>query len=110
LEALRRSQANGGIPRDLNLAQLHLSIIALAVFPLAFPQMTRLATGLSPTSARFRRQRLRFLRSVSARLQMKSPERSRSGAVREKPRTALAKTGSRRLSNPIRTMRAEVAE
>lgn len=65
---LRRAQAHGRIPRDLDLSQLQITMIALTVFPLAFPQMTRLASGLAPTDPRFRRKRLRFLRWLGKRL------------------------------------------
>jgi TetR/AcrR family transcriptional regulator len=68
LARLRGAQAHGRIPPDLDVAQLHLSMIALTVFPLAFPQMTRLAFGLAPTDPRFRRRRLQFLRWLGARL------------------------------------------
>jgi hypothetical protein len=64
-------------------------MIALTVFPLAFPQMTRLATGLAPTDPRFRRKRLRFLRWLGERLSpnagpadAKSPSRPTSGVPR----------------------------
>jgi TetR/AcrR family transcriptional regulator len=65
---LGAAQARGRIPRELDLTQLQISLIALTVFPLAFPQMTRLATGLEPTDPRFRRKRREFLRWVGARL------------------------------------------
>ena len=65
---LRRAQRNGRIPGDIDLIQLQLSIIALTAFPLAFPQMTRLASGLAPTDPRFRRKRLQFLRWLGERL------------------------------------------
>jgi TetR/AcrR family transcriptional regulator len=77
---LRRAQARGRIPRDLDLSQLQISMIALTVFPLAFPQMTRLATGLAPTDPRFRRKRMRFLRWLGQQL---SPE-----ALPKTPRVA----------------------
>ena len=65
---LRRAQAQGLLPPALDLPQLQISIIALSAFPLAFPQMTRLATGLTPTDPRFRRRRLAFLRWLGERL------------------------------------------
>ena len=49
LASLRRAQTEGLVPKNLDLAQLQISIIALTAFPLAFPQMTRLASGLAPT-------------------------------------------------------------
>lgn len=81
LTRLRRAQQNGRIPQEIDLSQLHLSMIALTVFPLAFPQMTRLATGLDPTDPRFRRKRLQFLRWLGERLAAESgaiPEESES--------------------------------
>lgn len=68
LARLRRAQAHGLVPRELDLVQLQISIIALTAFPLAFPQMTRLASGLAPTHPRFRRKRLRFLQWLGERL------------------------------------------
>jgi AcrR family transcriptional regulator len=68
LNSLRRAQRDGLVPKDLDLAQLQISIIALTAFPLAFPQMTRLASGLAPTDPRFRRKRLQFLRRLGERL------------------------------------------
>jgi AcrR family transcriptional regulator len=68
LARLRRAQAQGLVPRELDLTQLQISIIALTAFPLAFPQMTRLASGLAPTDPRFRRKRLQFLRWLGERL------------------------------------------
>ncbi|HVN90070.1 MAG TPA: TetR family transcriptional regulator [Candidatus Binataceae bacterium] len=65
---LRRAQTAGTLPPELDIAQLHLSIISLTLFPLAFPQMTRLATGLDPTDPSFRRKRLQFLRWLGDRL------------------------------------------
>jgi TetR/AcrR family transcriptional regulator len=68
LESLRRAQLEGLVPKNLDLTQLQISIIALTAFPLAFPQMTRLASGLAPTDPRFRRNRRRFLRWLGERL------------------------------------------
>jgi AcrR family transcriptional regulator len=68
LARLRRAQVRGLVPPEVDLAQLQISIIALTAFPLAFPQMARLASGLAPTDPRFRRKRLRFLRWLGERL------------------------------------------
>lgn len=69
---LRRAQANGRIPADIDLTQLQISMVALTLFPLAFPQMTRLATGLDPTDPCFRRKRVKFLRWLGERLEAAS--------------------------------------
>jgi TetR/AcrR family transcriptional regulator len=68
LDGLRRAQIEGLVQKDVDLVQLQISIIALTAFPLAFPQMTRLATGLTPTDPRFVRRRIRFLRWLGERL------------------------------------------
>ena len=92
LASLQRAQLNGLVPKDLDLSQLQISIIALTAFPLAFPQMTRLATGLAPTDPRFRRKRLRFLRwlggrlSSAAKLPPSKPTRVRSSSKTAKTR------------------------
>jgi TetR/AcrR family transcriptional regulator len=69
---LRRAQVNGRIPADLDLVHFQISMVALTVFPLAFPQMTRLATGLAPTDPCFRRKRVKFLRWLGERLAAES--------------------------------------
>lgn len=68
LARLRRAQLKGRLPADVDLLQLVISMVALAVFPLAFPQMTRLASGLAPTDPLFRRRRAEFLRWLGDRL------------------------------------------
>jgi hypothetical protein len=53
-------------------------MMALTAYPLAFPQLTRLATGLSVSNPKFQQRREHFLRQFAATL--KAP--SRRGAVR----------------------------
>lgn len=65
LAKLREQQANGLLAEDLDLRQTLLSMMALTTFPLAFPQITRLVTGLAPTDPAFQRQRTRFLRRLA---------------------------------------------
>jgi AcrR family transcriptional regulator len=62
LARLRQGQARGLLSRDYDLKQLLLSMVALTAFPLAFPQITRLVTGLEAGSPEFRRRRAAFLR------------------------------------------------
>jgi len=78
---LRRTGLRNNFPAGLDLTQLHLSMIALTLFPLAFPQMTRLATGLNPTDPRFRRRRLQFLRWLGGQLEGAASRPARSGAA-----------------------------
>jgi AcrR family transcriptional regulator len=81
LDSLRRAQRQGTVPKDVDLTQLQISIIALTAFPLAFPQMTRLASGLAPTDPRFRRKRLQFLRWLGAHLSSPGPQLSGAGVM-----------------------------
>lgn len=79
LEGLRRAQKDGLLPKRLDLVQLQISIIALTAFPLAFPQMTQLVSGLSPTDRRFQRKRLEFLRWLGERLSSPAMTQSSTG-------------------------------
>ncbi len=92
LARLRRAQLNHRIPAGLDLSQLHLSMIALTIFPLAFPQMTRLATGLAPTDPRFRRKRLQFLQWLGERLasNLDAPSNQCSSSARSRRKTTSA--------------------
>ena len=95
LDGLRRAQKDGLVPKNLNLVQLQISIIALTAFPLAFPQMTQLVSGLAPTDRRFQRKRLDFLRWLGERLS--SPAQTQlsiraqgSNATQQKPHLVLS--------------------
>ena len=52
----------------LDPAQTLLSMVALTTFPVAFPQITRLLTGLEATDPEFRKQRTDFLRRFARTL------------------------------------------
>ena len=65
---MRRRQAQGLIAQDLDPAQTLLSMVALTTFPVAFPQITRLLTGLDATDPEFRKQRSDFLRRFARTL------------------------------------------
>jgi hypothetical protein len=62
VDKLRAVQAKGLLPRDLDPRHLLLAMLGLTTFPLAFPQVTRLVTGLSPRDPAFQRRRIEFLR------------------------------------------------
>jgi TetR/AcrR family transcriptional regulator len=95
LDSLRRAQKDGLVAKELDVTQLQISIIALTAFPLAFPQMTRLATGLAPTDPQFRRKRLQFLHWLGERLSSGASTQSAPGGAPGK--AALSKrTKSRR--------------
>jgi hypothetical protein len=49
---------------EFDAGQLLLGMMALTAYPLAFPQLARLATGLSVSDPKFQRQRAQFLRQI----------------------------------------------
>ena len=53
---------------DLDAAQLELSFVAIALFPFAFPQLTRLISGASPTDPQFVAARTAFLAALESRI------------------------------------------
>ena len=65
---LRMLQRKGSIPRGVNLTQLFISMLSLALFPLVMPQVIRLIQGMEPTDPRFMRQRGNFLHWLGDRL------------------------------------------
>jgi TetR/AcrR family transcriptional regulator len=65
---LKRLQAAGRICPDVDPKQLFISILALTMFPLAFPQMARMTSGLPASAPAFRKKRVEFLRWFAGRL------------------------------------------
>jgi TetR/AcrR family transcriptional regulator len=65
---VRDAQRRGDLPDDLDAEQLVLSELALAMFPLAFPQITRMVAGKLPTDPEFKAERREFLERLTARL------------------------------------------
>jgi len=71
VERVRQQQAKGLLDADLDPGQLLLSMMALTAYPLAFPQLARLVTGLSVSDLKFQKQREEFLRRFAATFQPK---------------------------------------
>ena len=95
---LRVLQRNGSIPHGVDLTQLFISMLSLALFPLVMPQIIRLINGMEPTDPRFMRQRANFLRWLGDRLAKPariSRSQPRRGRVSMKPsQTAVRRTQS----------------
>lgn len=94
MEKFGAAQRAGGIPADVDVRHLFISFIACAVFPLAFPQMTRLMTGLEPTDPRFRRSRREFLDWLGRKL----------GSTPRHPERRASRNGGRRISFAAREL------
>ena len=76
---IQRRQAEGFLARDFDAAQLLLSLMALAAYPVAFPQLARLATGHSVSDPKFQEQRTRFLQLFAAAFRAKPGEAQANG-------------------------------
>jgi AcrR family transcriptional regulator len=72
VDRLREQQARGLLARDVDPAQALLSMMALTTFPVAFPQITRLVTGLAPGDPAFRKGRAEFFRRFARGLRPRS--------------------------------------
>lgn len=70
---LRERQAAGLLRNDVDAAELELSLVALVLFPIAFPQLTRMITGRSPGDAPFLAVRGAFLRTLAQLLEGHKP-------------------------------------
>jgi TetR/AcrR family transcriptional regulator len=66
--AIRVMQADGKLPDDIDHKMLQLAILALATYPMAFAQITRLVTGRAPTDSVFQSEWYAFLRILGSAL------------------------------------------
>ncbi|HXT11741.1 MAG TPA: TetR/AcrR family transcriptional regulator [Candidatus Angelobacter sp.] len=71
VERVRQQQAKGLLDPSLDPGQLLLSMVAITAYPVAFPQLARLVTGLSVSDEKFQKQREAFLRQFGALLRGK---------------------------------------
>ena len=69
VERIRGQQTRRLLEPDLDPGQLLLSMMALTAYPVAFPQLARLATGLSVSDPKFQKQREQFLRQFATAFQ-----------------------------------------
>jgi TetR/AcrR family transcriptional regulator len=66
IERIRGMQDKGLVAAEFDPGHVVLSMMALTAYPLAFPQLARLATGLSVSDPKFQKQRAQFLRQFAA--------------------------------------------
>lgn len=76
-ERLRDAQRAGRLHADLEAEYLVLALMALTIFPQAFPQVVHMVTGVRPSDAEFQQRQARFLRRLGTHLRP-------SSAVKEK--------------------------
>ncbi|HEY1789005.1 MAG TPA: TetR/AcrR family transcriptional regulator [Verrucomicrobiae bacterium] len=68
LDRLRRRQERGQISSEFDPRHLMLTMRSLTMFPVAFPQLTRLITGKSIFDPKFQKERAEFLKKFAAAL------------------------------------------
>jgi len=84
-ERIRDAQRGDRLHPDLDAEHLVLALMALSIFPQAFPQLTRMVTGLRLSDAEFQQRQARFLRRLGAYLRP-SAARTTAPAGKEKQR------------------------
>ena len=67
-ERIRDAQRAGRLHPDLDAEYLVLALMALTIFPQAFPQLVRMVTGSRLSDAEFQRRQARFLRRLGSYL------------------------------------------
>ena len=66
LQRIRDRQARGQISTELDPRHVMLTMRSLTMFPVAFPQLTRLITGKSVFDPEFQKERKEFLKKIAA--------------------------------------------
>jgi len=66
LERIRQRQARGQISAEFDPRHVILAMRSLTMFPVAFPQLTRLIMGRSVSDPKFQKERAEFLRRFAA--------------------------------------------
>jgi TetR/AcrR family transcriptional regulator len=68
LQRIRQRQERGQISSEFDPRHVMLTLRSLTMFPVAFPQLTRLITGKSVFDPEFQRERSEFLKKFAAAL------------------------------------------
>jgi TetR/AcrR family transcriptional regulator len=68
LQRIRQRQKRGQLSSEFDPRQLMLTIRSLTMFPMAFPQLTRLIMGREIHDPKFQRERIEFLKKFSMTL------------------------------------------
>lgn len=63
-DRIRRQQIEGNYRSDVEAKYLQMAQMALSMYPIAMPHVTRLITGLSPFSAKFQKEYTQFLETI----------------------------------------------
>jgi AcrR family transcriptional regulator len=66
LERIRQQQARGQVSGEFDPRHVMLTMRSLTMFPMAFPQLTKLIMGRSVFDPRFQKERKKFLKKFAA--------------------------------------------
>ena len=66
LSRIRQRQERGQLNAEFDPRQLMLTIRSLTMFPMAFPQFTRLIMGREVSDPKFQRERMDFLKEFAS--------------------------------------------
>ena len=80
LGRIREQQASGHLSGEFEAGHLLLAMRSLTVFPMAFPQLTRLITGRAVSDPGFRKKHAEFLKKFAAAFR---PAAGRPGPTRK---------------------------
>jgi TetR/AcrR family transcriptional regulator len=84
--AIIAKQFRGAIGKQVKAEHLQLAMYALANYPLAFAQITRMTTGRAPTDAAFQREWGAFLEHLGALLMRPAPRERKTRSTAETQR------------------------
>ncbi|TWT64019.1 TetR/AcrR family transcriptional regulator [Rubinisphaera italica] len=69
IKAMQKQQEQGQLPTDADAESLFLMLTAVLVFPYLLPQITKLVTGSSPHSVKFKRRWKKMFRVLVRQLE-----------------------------------------
>ena len=75
LKRIRQRQARGQISGEFDPRHVMLAMRSLTMFPVAFPQLTRLIMGRPASDPRFQKERAAFLKQFAAAFQPATGQR-----------------------------------
>jgi len=80
LDRIRKQQALGYLSSEFEPGHLLLAMRSLTMFPMAFPQLTRLFTNRSVSDSHFQKQHVEFLKKFAAAFQPAGGRRNKTNS------------------------------
>jgi len=106
LKRIRQGQRRGQLSDGFDPAQMLLTIRSLTIFPIAFPQLTRMITGREVHDPKFQRDRIEFLKKFARAFRPRPADHEPSEAKASPPNhngaLAILNGRSRTKTTPLR--------